>query len=217
MKKIRQKKLIVILFILLIIGIFFIIKYSINDSYISGYNNKEYNEEKVKKLLFLNIQEKYIAHFNYGTSLYQNGKYDEAKKEFNEALVTVPKKRVCAVRVNIALSEIKLLDKEVKVSEIERIQKILLGNDCATKDHKGKDKKAQELYDELEKSKENASQGQGDGDDDDGEEENNGEDVIENEEDKINQIKENNKNAANGRNPSNDRDYNPNNYRDAVW
>ena len=225
MRKIKQKKLLILLVILLVIAIRLGYKYSVNNSYISKYNDGEYSVETAKKLLFLNIQEKYIAHYNYGTSLYQTENYEKAKKEFSEALKSVPKKRVCDVRVNLALTEIKLLPEkdnvDTYIKNIESIQSVLLGNDCATKNHNGKDQKAQDLYDALEQLKEEMQQGQGQGEGEDdpneGEEGGNEEEVIDDEQSKIEQIKDANKNASKGRNPSQERDYNTKSYKDAVW
>ena len=226
MRKIKQKKLLVILVLLLIVAIKLGYKYSVNNSYINKYNDGEYSVDTAKKLLFLNIQEKYIAHYNYGTSLYQTEDYTHAKEEFTEALKTVPKKRVCDVRVNLALTEIKLLPKKENVDtyikEINNIQKVLLEDNCATKNHNGKDQKAQDLYDLLEETKEemgdDPDQGEDGDDSDDGDDSGDDEkDVIDDEQDKIKNIQDIKRKSTDARNPSKDTDYNPNSYKDAVW
>lgn len=223
MKNIKQKKLLIILLILLITSIKLISKYSINNNYIRKYKSNVYEPKIAKKLLFINIQEKYIAHYNYGTSLYQTEDYKNAKKEFSKALITVPKKRVCFVRANLALTEIKLLSEneeaDVLIKKIEDIQKILLENECATENHNGKDDKSQKIYDYLEQLKQlQQSKGQGEDGDGDGEEEpDSSEEVIDNENNKIDQIKSNNKQASKERNPSQENEYNENSYKDAIW
>ena len=223
MKNIKQKKLLIIILVLIIISIILISKYTINNNYINKYKNNIYEPSLAKKLLFLNIQEKYIAHYNYGTSLYQTEDYKNAKKEFNKALKTTPKKRICYVRANLALTEIKLLpekeDIDILIKKIENIENILLENDCATTNNNGKDKKSQEIYDYLEQIKNELKQEQGQGGEgSEGEEEpNEGEEVIENETDKIDKIKSKDREAASGRNPSREQEYNENNYNEAVW
>ncbi len=224
MKEIKQKKLLIILIILSIITIKLISKYSINNNYIKKYNNKVYEPSIAKKLLFINIQERYIAHYNYGTSLYQTEDYKKAKEEFTKALKTVPKKRVCYVRSNLALTEIKLLpeqgEPDVLIKQIEDIQKVLLENNCATENHNGIDQKSQEIYDYLEQIKQQMQGQGGDGEDGDGNgnqsDPDDGEE-IDNEDDKIDQIKNKNRDANRGRNPANEHDYNDNNYNQAVW
>ena len=69
MRELKQKKLLIILIILLVIAIILLTKYSINDNYISKYQNNVYEPNTAKKLLFINVQEKYIAHYNYGKIL----------------------------------------------------------------------------------------------------------------------------------------------------
>ena len=224
MKNLKQKKLLIILILLIIVAIILINKYSTNNNYINKYNNNVYEPETAKKLLFLNVQEKYIAHYNYGTALYQTEDYKNAKEEFTKALKTVPKKRVCFVRANLALTEIKLLPEKVEndvlIKKIEDIQSILLEDECATENHNGKDEKSQKIYDYLEQLKQQG-QGQGGdgGDGSDGEEEdpNSGGEVIENENNKIDQIKTKDKKSSGGRNPSRENEYNENNYNEAIW
>ena len=230
MSKIKHKEIIVIMIILALVAFKLMYKYSTNNKFISKYQNQEYDEDTVKKLFFLNVQEKYIAYYNYGNVLYQLERYEEAKEQYNYALKTVSKKRVCAVRVNLSLTEIMLLpkdgDNDELIKSIKSIQDILLGDECATKDHNGKDEKAQKIYDELENLLNSLDQGQdgggddndGDNDNDDGDDNNNSDgDVIENEQDKIEQIQKNNRDAAGGRSPANERDYNLDNYNQAVW
>lgn len=222
MRKAHTNKLLIVLIILVIISIILKYKYSLNNNYIKKYNNQEYDINIAKKLLVLNFQEKYIAHYNYGTALYQNEQYENAKEEFSEALKTVPNNRICDVRVNLALTEIKLLpetkEKDVYKKNIENIQNILLENDCATKDHNGKDKKSQDLYDLLEQAKNNNQNNQDDNNNQSDDDSNNQEEQkIKNEEDKINKIKEKNKEGSKERSPANDRDDLNFDYKKKVW
>jgi tetratricopeptide (TPR) repeat protein len=224
MKKENTKKLLIVLSVLLVIAIILKYKYSLNNNYIKKYNNQEYDINIPKKLLFLNFQEKYIAHYNYGTALYQTEQYNEARDEFNEALKTVPDNRICDVRVNIALTEIKLLpktnDKDEYDNNIQNIQNILLENDCATKDHNGKDKKAQDLYDLLEKAKDESNTNQEEADNNDSQDEDNNDtetQKIENEKDKIEQVKNKNREASKERSSANDREHLNFDYKKPVW
>ena len=217
----KQKKMIIFIVIALIATLKFAYTIIVNDNFIKKYSNGVYDEEYVKKLLVLNIQEPYIAHYNYGNTLYQLNKYNEAKTEYEEALKTVSYNRECDVRVNLALTEINLIDTEQKsddlIKEIENIKKVLLEDNCATTDQKGRDKKSQDLYDLLEQLKNSGGQSGQQGGSEGNEPDNpNGENVIENEQEKIGKIKQSRQKASQGRNPSNDHDYNLD-YKDKVW
>ena len=218
----KQKKMIIFIAIALVATIKFLYTIVVNDSFIKKYNNGVYDEEYVKKLLVLNIQEPYIAHYNYGNTLYQLKKYDEAKDEYLEALKSVSKGRVCDVRVNLALTEINLIDTSLSrdelIKEIEDIQKVLLEDSCATVNQTGIDEKAQNLYDYLEQLKNSGGEeGQGGDEGDDGEDTNDPDkEVIDHESEKIQKIKKQREKSSQGRNPSNERDYNLN-YDGKVW
>ena len=91
------------------------ITFGLNEYFISQYNNKEYNESIVEKLLFLNIYQPYIAHYNYGNVLYNNGKYNQAIEEYKRALnLFPPQYKECPIRINLALSILKGLHTEPK-------------------------------------------------------------------------------------------------------
>ena len=214
MKKIKQKILLFIAIILLLTGIILVFNYTINSIYINKYKHSIYKPNIAKKLLYINIQEQYIAHYNYGTSLYKTKQYKEAKKEFSKALKTTPQKRICHVRVNLALTEIKLLTDNYNIEKINKIQNILLKNNCATKNQNGIDNKSQMLYDYLEQQKNSSNKNNSNENNKD----NNTKDkAIENEEDKINSIKNKDRKSAGERNPSEEREYNKNNYKEAIW
>lgn len=218
----RQKKILILIVLALIATIKFLYTIVINDNFIKQYSNGTYNEDYVKKLFILNIQEPYIAHYNYGNVLYQNGDYEDAKKEYEQALETVSKERVCNVRVNLSLTKIQLIDTEQTpdkvIEEIENIQSILVGNSCATKDGNGVDKKSQDLYDFLEELKKSQNQnGGGSGEGGQGDEPDNpDQEVIENENEKINQIKKQREKSSGSRNPAKEVDYDID-YKGVVW
>ena len=71
----------------------------------------EYSEGLSKSLFFLNIQQGYIANYNYGNILYNNEKYEEAIEQYKNALnKNVPKKKECDIRVNYALAICKTVE-----------------------------------------------------------------------------------------------------------
>ena len=216
----KQMKLLIIMVVLLIIILFLGNKTLKNNKYIEKYNRQMYDTNLVKKLLFLNVQEPYIAHFNLGTSYYNEKNYNEAKREFTEALKTVTEDRICDVRVNLALTEIYLTTEKMLQDDyltvINNIQSILIENNCANATGKGRDKKAQDIYDYLEQLKNSQATQSQQGENGEGQEQQSSEEVIENEAEKIDQIKRERERAASGRNPSNEKDYNLD-YNSAVW
>ena len=146
------------------------LRYFLNEVYIGKYNDGIYDNKIVNFLMFLNYPESYIAHYNKGNNLYQTEEYKEATDEYLIALETVPKSRKCMVIVNLSFAKFQLVDMENQdtiVRDLKAIQKILLQDNCATKDGKGTNKDAQNFYDEIEKLLNSQGQGQGDDDDDD--------------------------------------------------
>ena len=82
-----------------------------NNILINKYNMGEYSEGLSKSLFFLNIQQGYIANYNYGNVLYNNEKYEEAIEQYKDALnKNVPKKKECDIRVNYALAICKTVE-----------------------------------------------------------------------------------------------------------
>lgn len=131
-------------------------RYIINEIYISKINNNNYDSSLINSLFIINYPEPYIAHYNKGNSLYYKKNYNEAIKEYEIALKTVPTSRECKVRNNLSLTHISLLDlqKDNIKEDIEYIQKILLVNNCASNDLiSGKDDNSQIIYNELENIK----------------------------------------------------------------
>jgi single-stranded-DNA-specific exonuclease len=125
----------------------------------------------------------------------------------------------------LLIIQVENVDKNLSskyIGDVNKIQKVLLEDQCATKDHNGKDQKAQDLYDLLEETKEkmgdDPDQGEDGDDSDDGDDSGDDEkDVIDDEQDKIKNIQDIKRKSTDARNPSKDTDYNPNSYKDAVW
>ena len=173
-----------ILIIFFIFSLHLIIRYSINEIYINKYNNEEYESSLNNLLRIINYPETYIAYYNKGNSYYQLEEYSNAEKEYEKALKTAPKKRICPIRINLSLSKLAELDyvndTNIK-NELETIQYILLENDCATTDNDGIDDEAQKLYNEIEELKNSSSSN---GNKEDPKQENNNNNNNQNEEEK---------------------------------
>ena len=138
-----KKRIIIIIIYSFFIILFFIFLYKIilNASLIRRYNNGEYDEASGRKLLNNNFYQSYVAHYNYGNILYQNGKYQEAIEEYKKSLdCHIPEQRDCVVRINYALAlcntvgEVDMKDKESVLNAINIYMdalNVLTENDCA--------------------------------------------------------------------------------------
>ena len=110
-------------------------------------------------LTFWIFQNGYIANYNYGNVLYQNGKYEEAIEQYKKALEqSIPEERECSVRINYALAICKTVqvDESNRDSILAAIEKyesaidVLTEKGCAHKeDDKGHSKTAEQLKKDI--------------------------------------------------------------------
>ena len=155
----KRKILIFVLIILFIIFLKMISNFAINSIIILKYNNGKYLEKQaefLKKCIFF---ESYKAHYNYGNILYQNGKYDDAILEYENALKKhVPKMKKCNIRINYALSICKTINVEEQsedsikkaIKEYENAIDVLTEDGCANKDdNNGHSQNAEKLKDDI--------------------------------------------------------------------
>lgn len=157
----KRKILIAIYVILILITSKLIYNIVIGNNLIEKYNNGEYSEPQAKTLTYINFPQKYIANYNYGNILYQNGKYESAIKEYEKALNSIiPKYKECGIRINYALAICKTvqIDENNQNSIEEAIKKyeeaidILTQEGCANKnDNNGHSQKAEILKKDIEK------------------------------------------------------------------
>jgi len=122
----------------------------------SKYENGEYSENLVKILKVINFPESYVAPYNYGNLLYQQGKYSKAVNQYNIALQSrPPKEKECSIRINKALCILKSVDLEEKTLEdnieiLYKAREILCEKGCANTDNSnGHSKKAEKLKEEI--------------------------------------------------------------------
>ncbi len=95
-------KVIIIIYIIVFVKLSF--KIVLNKIFIANYPNNN-NRISLVLMSMINIYEPYIAPYNYGNYYYQNGEYEAAYNKYQEALkYNIPRKRICSVRINIALT-----------------------------------------------------------------------------------------------------------------
>ena len=153
--------LIIIYIILILISLKLLYNIGTNSILINQYNQGKYDSNQGKKLTYLNFIQGYVANYNYGNILFQNGEYENAIEEYKKALKRmIPKEKECNIRINYALTICKTV--EVDEKDQESIRKaietyetaigILTEEGCANKnDNNGHSQKAEQLKEDIEK------------------------------------------------------------------
>ena len=155
----KRKLLMVVYVVLIFITIKMLYNIITNHIVKSQYENGQYTEEPAKALTSFPFPESYVADYNYGNILYQNGQYEEAIKQYKQALEgIVPKEKECKIRINYALA----ICQTVQVDENDQISiqnaietyesaiEILTQKGCANKnDQNGHSKDAQTLKEDI--------------------------------------------------------------------
>ena len=157
----KRKILIVIYIILICFSLKLTFNLVGNTILKAKYNDGEYSESQAKLLTYVNFIEKYIAHYNYGNILYQNGEYEDAIEEYEKALeMKVPKYKECKIRINYALAVCKTVQVDEKDQEsindaIETYEfaiEVLTEKGCANIDDSGgHSKDAEKLKEDIQK------------------------------------------------------------------
>lgn len=157
----KRKILVAIYTILILLTIKLLYNTTVNSILVEKYNKGQYSENSAKLLGYANFLQGYVANYNYGNILYQNGKYEEAIKKYKKALKgIIPKNKECNIRINYALA----ICKTVQVNEsnqqsiTEAIKKyesaidVLTKKGCANKENNnGHNPKAEQLKKDIQK------------------------------------------------------------------
>lgn len=178
----KKKILSIVIIILSAILFKLICSYAINEVIIHNYNNGLYNSALIKTLYKFNFNQPYIVYYNEGNILYKKENYYNATVNYNKALKKwVPKKKVCDIRINLALSMIKDIDPNASTQTIydnlEDAKYVLYEDNCASPtDSSGRSQEAEKLEEEIKELQKNLSEkssgGSSNDSDEDGEEEN---------------------------------------------
>ena len=155
----KRKILIAIYIIFIIVTLKLVYNVIVNSIIISNYDKEIYSENLAKSLTFFDFPESYIANYNYGNILYQNGKYKKAILEYKKSLkCNIPKNKECNVRINYALAICKTVsvneeDKNSIKKAIEKYEsaiEILIQKGCASENGKeGHNEKAEQLKKDI--------------------------------------------------------------------
>lgn len=154
----KRKCIAFLVILLLVICCKQMFNYFYNEHVIGKYNNEDYSTD-TSALKVFNCFQPYIAHYNNGNIYYQEGNYDKAIEEYNEALALYPPKdRECSIRINLALAMMKKLGEdydapenvEASIGQLKEAKEVLLEEDCATQDDDGHSRTAEKLKEEIE-------------------------------------------------------------------
>lgn len=155
----KRKILIVIYIILILITLKLLYNIISNSILISKYENGEYTASQAKALTYFNFPQSYVANYNYGNFLYQNGEYESAIEEYKKALNGgAPEEKKCNIRINYALAICQTieLNEEDQVSIQNTINvyesaiDVLTEEGCANRnDNNGHNQKAQQLKNDI--------------------------------------------------------------------
>ena len=121
MNKYVNRILLIVIVLCTIIASLLGIRIALNKNFIRNYPDAS-QEYKLVVLSMFNYYEPYIALYNYGNYYYKSELYEEAANKYKEALkYKIPKKRVCEVEINLALSLIKQSEGERKKDRIKEL------------------------------------------------------------------------------------------------
>lgn len=94
-----------------LIGLFLLVRYIMNESFIFRYNKGYYSVSTENALTHLNVPEGYLPHYNLGNAFYMYEDYDSAISCYKTALESHPtEKKECDIRVNLALAMLHKID-----------------------------------------------------------------------------------------------------------
>ncbi|MCR5542539.1 MAG: tetratricopeptide repeat protein [Eubacterium sp.] len=152
----------IISIILVVIALFFGVRYLINMAFVSSYNHGDYKPKVEEFLSKLNIPEGYLPHYNAGNAYYKLEDYDSAISCYQSALDSHPtEKKECDIRVNLALAMLHKIDfdnidtekqKANAVRQLQSARNVLVEKGCADPyGTNGHDPEAEQLKQDIDK------------------------------------------------------------------
>ena len=155
----KKKILLVIYILLIILALKFVLKTVNNSILIFRYNKTDYSKLQAKVAIHFDFIENYVSRYNYGNILYNEGKYEEAIQEYRKALRHfVPKYKECKIRINYALAicntvqvdETNKISIENAIKRYEDAIDVLTEKGCANKnDDNGHSQDAETLKQDI--------------------------------------------------------------------
>ena len=155
-----MKKAYVAYIVIVLVFIFLLITYLLNEKFISQYKKENFDKASIAQVKNLRPFS-YISRYNSGNYNYKMGMYDEAIKEYQKALkLFPPEKKECSIRINLALAMLKKInlddieteeDIDEVIAELEQAKEVLLEDGCANRyDNNGHSEEAEKLKKEIE-------------------------------------------------------------------
>lgn len=149
--------------LLLAAGLFFGIRYLINEHFLSEYQKGRYATASESGLLRGNsLMEGYVPKYNLGNAAYNQEKYDNAIAYYRSALTHhAPRGKDCSIRINLALAMLHKIDfdhisteKDIEeaIAQLLTARQVLTENGCAgEKDDSGHSKEAEQLKKDIDR------------------------------------------------------------------
>lgn len=157
----KRKILTAIYIILILIAIKLFYNIALNSILIDKYEKGQYSENQAKLLTYINFTQSYVANYNYGNVLYQNGEYERAIEKYKKALKgIIPKDKECNIRINYALAICKTVEVDESdqnsineaIKTYESAIDVLTEKGCANKDdNNGHNQNAEQLKKDIQK------------------------------------------------------------------
>ena len=133
--------------VLLLVGLFFGVRYILNELFLKNYKAENYSTKYETNLTTANLNEDYLPYYNMGNVHYKNEDYDKAITEYKKALEKDPPKyKECPVRINLALAMLKKINFdnlntpnkiEGALRQLRAARAVLVEDGCANPDDDG--------------------------------------------------------------------------------
>lgn len=172
-----RRIIVVISIILTLIFIKLLVSFVTNEIFIGQYTKGNYDAGILSANKLANFPESYVLPYNTGNANYRKSNFTAAVSEYQKALESAPKDKICDVRLNLGLAMTALVDANASAKtvreQLEAVLLVLAEDGCANNTSSGSHSGAQTLYDEivayLEQTSEE-SESESDESDEDGEE-----------------------------------------------
>ncbi len=146
--------------LLLLAGLFFGVRYILNELFLKNYRAQDYSMQYESGLTTANINEDYLPYYNMGNVYYKNGEYDKAIAYYKKALEKDPPLyKECPVRINLALAMLQKIDfsnlntpnkVENALRQLRAARAILCEDGCAhPEDDQGHSAEAEQLKKDI--------------------------------------------------------------------
>ena len=109
-RRTARKIIVVISIILTLIFIKLLVSFVTNEIFIGQYTKGNYDTGILSANKLANFPESYVLPYNTGNANYRKSNFTAAVSEYQKALESAPKDKICDVRLNLGLAMTALVD-----------------------------------------------------------------------------------------------------------